>query len=132
MHVILQDEEKKARTEAREAEKKKEREEKDASKAHARAKEIAAKAVAKIAPVLTELLPKVKDANNDDTESFSQLPMLMKTQLKASLSELQTINTIASDCLSGSRKDVEFNNEYIKTAVSAAIDILKNLAKHRE
>ena len=88
--------------------------------------------MARIAPVLTELMPKVKNANNEDTESFSQLPMLMKTQLRASLAKLQAINTIASDCLSGSRKDVEFNNEYIKTAVSAAIDILKNLAKHRK
>ena len=88
--------------------------------------------MARIAPVLTELMPKVKNANNEDTESFSQLPMLMKTQLRASLAELQAINTIASDCLSGSRKDVEFNNEYIKTAVSTAIDILKNLAKHRK
>ena len=88
--------------------------------------------MAKIAPVLTELLPKVKDVNNVETESFSQLPMLMKTQLKASLSELQTINTIASDCLSGSRKDVEFDNEYIKVAVSSAIKILKSLANLRQ
>ena len=132
MHVILQEEDKKARTEAREAAKKKEREDRDVEKAHARAKEIAAKAVAKIAPVLTELLPKVKDVNNMETESFSQLHMLMKTQLKASLSELQTINTIASYCLSGSRKDVEFDIEYIKTAVTNAIKILKSLANLRQ
>ena len=132
MHVILQDEEKKARTEARESEKKKEREEKDAAKAHGRAKEIAGKAVAKIAPVLTELLPKVKDVNNMETESFSQLPMLMKTQLKASLSELQTINTIASDCLSGSCTDVEFDIEFIKTAVTNAIKIMRSLTNLRQ
>ena len=51
--------------------------------------------MARIAPVLTELMPKVKNANNEETESFSQLPMLMKTQLRASLAELQAINTIA-------------------------------------
>ena len=132
MHVILQDAEKKARTEAREAERKRDQEEKDSLKAHNRAKEIAAKAVAKIAPVLTELLPKVKDANNEETESFKQLPMLMKTQLKSSLEELQTINTIASDCLSGVRKDVEFDLDYIKVAASTGSTLLKSVAKLRE
>ena len=88
--------------------------------------------MARIAPVLTELMPKVKNANNEDTESFSQLPMLMKTQLKSSLAELQAINTIASDCLSGSRKDVEFDIEFIKIAVTNAIKILKSLANLRQ
>ena len=88
--------------------------------------------MAKIAPVLTELLPKVKDANNEETESFKQLPMLMKTQLRASLEELQTINTIASDCLSGVRKDVEFDTDCIKAAVTTASTLLKSLAKNRE
>ena len=132
MHVILQDAEKKARTEAREAERKRDQEEKDSLKAHNRAKEIAAKAVAKIAPVITELLPKVKDANNEETESFKQLPMLMKTQLKSSLEELQTINTIASDCLSGVRKDVEFDTDYVKDAVRTASKLLKSLANPGE
>ena len=132
MHVILQDAEKKARTEAREAEKKRDQEEKDSLKAHNRAKEIAGKAVAKIAPVITELLPKVKDANNEETESFKQLPMLMKAKLRASLEELQTMNTIASDCLSGVRKDVEFDTDCIKAAVNTASTLLKSLAKNRE
>ena len=132
MHVILQDEEKKARTEAREAEKKRSQEERDALKAHGRAKDIAGKAVAIIGPVLTELLPKVKDASSAETESFEQLPMLMKTQLKTSLEELQTINSIASDCLSGVRKDVEFDAEYIKVAVSTGSKLLKSLANLRE
>ena len=131
MHVILQEEEKKARTEAREAEKKRDQEEKDSLKAHNRAKEIAGKAVAKIAPVLTELLPKVKDANNEETESFKQLPMLMKTQLRASLEELQTINSIASACLSGNRKDVEFDAEYVKVAASTGSKLLKSVSNLR-
>ena len=118
MRLILQDEEKKARAEAREADKKRLQEEKDAVKAHDRAKEIAAKAVSRIGPVLTELLPKVKDASSAETESFKQLPMLMKTQLRASLEELQTMNSIASDCLSGVRQDVEFDAEYVKVAAS--------------
>ena len=132
MRLILQDEEKKARTEAREAEKKRSQEEKEASKAHGRAKDIAGKAVARIGPVLTELLPKVKDASSAETESFKQLRMLMETQLKASLEELQTINSIASDCLSGVRKDVEFDAEYIKVAVSTGSKLLKSLANLRE
>ena len=126
--LILQDEEKKAKAEAREADKKRLQEEKDAVKEHARAKEIAAKAVSRIGPVLTEMMPKVKDANNTETESFKQLPMLMKTQLRASLEELQTINSIASACLSGNRKDVEFDAEYVKVAASTGCKLLKNLA----
>ena len=84
--------------------------------------------MAKIGPVLTEMLPKVKDANNKETESFEQLPMLMKTQLRASLEELQTINSIASACLSGNRKDVEFDAEYVKVAASTGCKLRKNLA----
>ena len=127
MCLILQDEEKKARAEEREADKKRLQEEKEANKLHARAKEIATKAMAKIGPVLTEMLPKVKDANNTETESFEQLPMLMKTQLRASLEELQTINSIASNCLSGNRKDVEFDVEVVKVAASNASKLLKTL-----
>ena len=88
--------------------------------------------MSRIGPVLTEMLPKVKDANNSETESFKQLPMLMKTQLRASLEELQTINSIASDCLSGNRKDVEFDAEYVKVAASAGSKLLKSLANLRE
>ena len=100
-------------------------------KAHGRAKETAAKAVAKIAPVLTELLPQIKDASNAETVNFTLLPMLMKTQLKGSLEELQTISNIASDCLSGLRMDVEFDYDYVKVAVANGSQLLKSLAKLR-
>jgi len=132
VHVILQEEVKKARTEAREAAKKKEQDEREALKAHGRAKDISAKAVAKLAPVLTELLPKVKDANNAETDSFKQLPMLMKTQLKGSLEELLAISNIASDCLSGVRTDVEFDYNYVKVAVANGSQLLKSLASQRK
>ena len=132
MCLILQEEDKKARAEEREADKKRLQEEKEANKLHARAKDIATKAMAKIGPVLTEMLPKVKDANNTETESFKQLPMLMKTQLRASLEELQTINSIASDCLSGNRKDVEFDAEVVKVAASNASKLLKTLGDRRQ
>ena len=83
----------------------------------------------KIAPLLTSLLPKVFDPMNEETVEFKQLPLLMKTQLKAALNDLQAINTIASECKSGIRRDVEFDFEYVKASTTKAEQLLKALAQ---
>ena len=103
--------------------------EKEETKAHDRAKAISSKAIAKIAPLLTSLLPKVVNPTNEETVEFKQLPLLMRTQLKAALNDLQAINTIASDCMSGIRRDVEFDAAYVKTATTKAQQMLQTLAK---
>ena len=92
-------------------------------------KELSSKTMDKIAPVLTSLLPKVVNPMNEETDEFKQLPLLMKTQLRAALTELQALKTIASDCLSGIRRDVEFDAEYVKTATTKAQQLLQTHAK---
>ena len=103
--------------------------EKGDSKAHDRAKYLSSKAMDKIAPLLTSLLPKVVNPTNEETVEFKQLPLLMKTQLKAALNDLQAINTIASECKSGIRRDVEFDFEYVKASTTKAEQLLKALAQ---
>ena len=83
----------------------------------------------KIAPCLTSLLPKVLDPMNEETVEFKQLPLLLKTQLKAALNDLQAINTIASECKSGIRRSVEFDFEYVKASTTKAEQLLKALAQ---
>ena len=123
---------KNTRNEEREAQRAACQKEKGDPKAHDRAKYLSSKAMDKIAPLLTSLLPKVVNPMNEETVEFKQLPLLLKTQLKAALNDLQAINTIASDCLSGIRRDVEFDAEYVKTATTKAQQLLQTHAKARE
>ena len=118
-----------ANKEEREAQRAACQKEKEETKAHDRAKAISSKAIAKIAPLLTSLLPKVVNPTNEETVEFKQLPLLMRTQLKAALNDLQAINTIASDCMSGIRRDVEFDAAYVKTATTKAQQMLHTLAQ---
>ena len=118
-----------ANKEEREAQRAARQKEKADTKAHDRAKELSSKTMDKITPVLTSLLPKVVNPMNEETDEFKQLPLLMKTQLRAALTELQALKTIASDCLSGIRRDVEFDAEYVKTATTKAQQLLQTHAK---
>ena len=118
-----------ARKEEREAQRAACQKEKGDPKAHDRAKYLSSKAMDKIAPLLTSLLPKVVNPTNEETVEFKQLPLLMRTQLKAALNDLQAINTIASECKSGIRRDLEFDFAYVKAATTKAEQMLKTLAQ---
>ena len=47
--------------------------------------------------------------------------------MKNALMQLEAIQTIANDCLSSNRKDVEFTKESVKETVKKAEDLLKGL-----
>ena len=81
-----------ANKEEREAQRAARQKKKVDTKAHDRAKELSSKTMDKITPVLTSLLPKVVNPMNEETDEFKQLPLLMKTQLRAALTELQALN----------------------------------------
>ena len=121
----MQEAARKAKADARDAQRAAHQKEKAETKAHDRAKGVASRTMSEIAPVLTALLPKVLDPRNEETDVFKQLPMLLKTQMRAALIDLKTLNTIASDCLSGRRRDVEFDAEYVKTAVANAQQLIQ-------
>ena len=125
VYAPLQEAGKNARKEEREAQRAAHQKMKADTKAHDRAKEVSSKTMGKIAPVLTSLLPKVVNPMNEETDEFKQLPMLMRTQLRAALTDLKALNTIASDCLSGVRRDVEFDAEYVKKAVANAEQLIQ-------
>jgi len=132
VYASLQEAARKAKADARDAQRAAHQKEKAETKAHDRAKGVASRAMSEIAPVLTALLPKVLNPRSEETDEFKQLPMLMRTRLRAALTDLKAINTIASDCLTGVRRDVEFDAEYVKTAVAKALELLKARAKARQ
>jgi len=125
VYASLQEATRKAKSDARDGQRAARQKEQAETKAHNRAKELATRTMSKIAPVLTALLPKVLDPRNEETDVFKQLPMLLKTQMRAALIDLKTMNTIASDCLSGRRRDVEFDAEYVKKAVANAEQLIQ-------
>ena len=91
------------------------------------AKGVAATTIGKIAPLLAQLVPKVHDVNNEETEGFKQLGLLAQTRLESSIKELHTLKQISCDCLSGSIRDVDFDQDDVKNAVGTATAFLKTL-----
>ena len=115
--------------EARKAERHRQQTKTEVEKAHDRAKVTASRTLAKVAPLLAELLPKVHDVNNnnEETERFKQLGLLAQTRLKSSIKELHTLKQISCDCLSGSLRDVDFDQDDVKHAVRTATAFLWTL-----
>ena len=91
------------------------------------AKAVAASTIGKVAPLLAQLVLKVHDVNNEETERFKQLGLLAQTRVKSSITELHTLNQISSDCLSGSIRDVDFDQDDVKHAVRTATAFLWTL-----
>ena len=91
------------------------------------AQAVAASTIGKVAPLLAQLVPKVHDVNNEETERFKQLGLLAQTRLKSSIKELHTLKQISCDCLSGSIRDVDFDQDDVKHAVRTATAFLWTL-----
>ena len=95
------------------------------TKAQVAGNNLAAKAQMKIYPLREQLTAIV------GTEEFEQLPLLLKTQLRIAYNEIKAINSIASDCLYGTRVDAEFDNKFLNAAVTNAQETMKDLKKAR-